>query len=254
MFARQRRWILLVPLVLILAGCSMPTALSDLVFPSPTALPTALPTATIVPQPTAVPPAAGTPPPAIANLLNLEQEIIEVYQSVGMGVVNITNRSFAYDFFMRPVPQEGSGSGIVYDQEGHIITNYHVIEDADELLVTLPDETTVSASVVGADPSNDLAVLKVDVSPELLHPVPLGQSDDLQVGQFVVPRPGPFELIRRGVGQDEKFHPVDRAAVYLTPGNGIVGRAGGRFDGDRPLRPRPPAVDTPQRIGDELCP
>ena len=196
MFMRHRRWILLVPLVLILAGCSMPGALSDLIFPSPTALPTAVPTVTAVPQPTAVPPVAGTPPPAIANLLNLEQEIIEVYQSVGMGVVNITNRSFAYDFFMRPVPQEGSGSGIVYDQEGHLITNYHVIEDADELLVTLPDETTVSASVVGADPSNDLAVLKVDVSPELLHPVPLGQSDDLQVGQFVVAIGNPFGFER----------------------------------------------------------
>jgi S1-C subfamily serine protease len=193
---RQRRWILLVPLVVILAGCSMPNALSDLIFPSPTALPTAVPTATAAPQPTAVPPVAGTPPPAVANLLNLEQEIIEVYQSVGMGVVNITNRSFAYDFFMRPVPQEGSGSGMVYDQEGHIITNYHVIEDADELLVTLPDETTVSAEVVGADPSNDLAVLRVDAPPELLHPIPLGQSDDLRVGQFVVAIGNPFGFER----------------------------------------------------------
>jgi S1-C subfamily serine protease len=193
---RQRRWILLVPLVVILASCSMPGALSDLIFASPTALPTAVPTVTAVPQPTAVPPMAGTPPPAVANLLNLEQEIIEVYQSVGMGVVNITNRSVAYDFFMRPVPQEGSGSGMVYDQEGHIITNYHVIEDADELLVTLPDETTVSAEVVGADPSNDLAVLRVDVSSELLHPIPLGQSGDLRVGQFVVAIGNPFGFER----------------------------------------------------------
>jgi S1-C subfamily serine protease len=193
---RQRRWILLVPLVVILASCSMPGALSDLIFASPTALPTAVPTVTAVPQPTAVPPVAGTPPPAVANLLNLEQEIIEVYQSVGMGVVNITNRSVAYDFFMRPVPQEGSGSGMVYDQEGHIITNYHVIEDADELLVTLPDETTVSAEVVGADPSNDLAVLRVDVSSELLHPIPLGQSGDLRVGQFVVAIGNPFGFER----------------------------------------------------------
>ena len=104
--------------------------------------------------------------------MTLEQEIIQVYESVGMGVVNITNRSYAYDFFMRAVPQEGAGSGIIYDKEGHVITNYHVIEDATELLVTLPDETTVAAQVVGADPSNDLAVLKIDVAPELLHPVP----------------------------------------------------------------------------------
>jgi S1-C subfamily serine protease len=126
----------------------------------------------------------------------LEQEIIEVYESVGMGVVNITNRSYGYDFYFRPVPQEGSGSGIVYDTEGHIITNYHVIEDADELFVTLPDETTVPAVVVGADASNDLAVLRVDASPDLLHPVPLGASVDLRVGQFVVAIGNPFGFER----------------------------------------------------------
>ena len=122
----------------------------------------------------------------------LEAEIIEVYDTVGMGVVNITNRSYAYDFFLQPIPQEGSGSGIIYDQAGHIITNYHVIEEASELLVTLSDGTTVPAAIVGADPSNDLAVLKVDVAPELLHPIPLGESGDLRVGQFVVAIGNPF--------------------------------------------------------------
>jgi S1-C subfamily serine protease len=132
----------------------------------------------------------------MASLLTLEQEIIQVYEGVGMGVVNVTNRSYAYDFFMRAVPQEGSGSGIVYDQEGHIITNYHVIEGYDELFVTLPDETTVMAEVVGADPSNDLAVLKVDAEPALLYPVPLGESDSLRVGQFVVAIGNPFGFER----------------------------------------------------------
>ena len=75
----------------------------------------------------------------------MKGEIIQVYEDVASGVVNITNRSYAYDFFFRPVPQEGTGSGIVYDKEGHIITNYHVIEDAAELFVTLADETTVPA-------------------------------------------------------------------------------------------------------------
>jgi S1-C subfamily serine protease len=129
-------------------------------------------------------------------MFTLEQEIIDVYDSVGLGVVNITNRSYAYDFFMRPVPQEGSGSGIIYDQEGHVITNYHVIEDATELLVTLPDETTVEAQIVGADPANDLAVLKIDAAPDLLHPVPLGQSSDLRVGQFVIAIGNPFGFER----------------------------------------------------------
>jgi S1-C subfamily serine protease len=126
----------------------------------------------------------------------LEDQIVKVYESVGMGVVNITNRSYSYDFFFHPVPQEGTGSGIVYDKEGHIVTNYHVIEAADELYVTLPDETAVPAEVVGADPSNDLAVLKVDVSPQNLQPVPFGESGSLRVGQFVVAIGNPFGFER----------------------------------------------------------
>jgi S1-C subfamily serine protease len=179
-------------LVVTLASCSMPSILSDLVLPTPTVAPTA----TVVPTPTPTTFEAETPEPAMANLLTLEDEIIQVYEGVGMGVVNITNRSYAYDFFMRAVPQEGSGSGIVYDREGHIITNYHVIEGYDELFVTLPDETTVMAEVVGSDPSNDLAVLKVDADPELLHPVPLGESSNLRVGQFVVAIGNPFGFER----------------------------------------------------------
>ncbi|NLF14956.1 MAG: PDZ domain-containing protein [Anaerolineaceae bacterium] len=129
-------------------------------------------------------------------MFSLEQDIIAVYEAVGRGVVNITNRSYAYDFFFRPVPQEGSGSGIVYDREGHIITNYHVIEGAEELFVTLPDESTVPAKVVGSDPSVDLAVIQVEADPDLLQPVPLGESEDLRVGQFVVAIGNPFGLER----------------------------------------------------------
>jgi S1-C subfamily serine protease len=190
----NKRWLLLLLLVLTLAGCSLPSTLSELTGPTSTALP--VPTA--MPAPTAVPTASPAPerPSVVEGMLTLEQEIIDVYESVGLGVVNITNRSYAYDFFMRPVPQEGSGSGIIYDQEGHVITNYHVIEDATELLVTLPDETTVEAQVVGADPANDLAVLKIDAAPDLLHPVPLGQSSDLRVGQFVIAIGNPFGFER----------------------------------------------------------
>jgi S1-C subfamily serine protease len=188
MIMRQYKWIALLMLFATLLGCSLPRALTELMTPTPT--PTPLPTATAAPAP------AETPEPALAELARLEQEIIEVYESVGRGVVNVTNRSYGYDFWFRPVPQEGSGSGIVYDMEGHIITNYHVIEDADELSVTLPDETTVPAEVVGADPSNDLAVIKVDAHPDLLHPVPLGESESLRVGQFVVAIGNPFGFER----------------------------------------------------------
>jgi S1-C subfamily serine protease len=190
----NKRWLLLVVLALTLAGCSMPSTISELIGPTstPVPIPTALPSPT--PVPTEAP--AAEAPPAVEHLLTLEQEITEVYDSVGLGVVNITNRSYAYDFFMRPVPQEGTGSGIIYDKEGHVITNYHVIEDATELLVTLPDETTVEAQVVGADAANDLAVLKIDAAPELLHPVPLGQSSGLRVGQFVIAIGNPFGFER----------------------------------------------------------
>jgi S1-C subfamily serine protease len=131
-----------------------------------------------------------------AGVLPLEEQIIQVYQTIGEGVVNITNRSYGYDFFFQPVPQEGTGSGFVYDAQGHIVTNYHVIEGADELYVTLPGEKTVVAKVVGSDPSNDLAVLKVDAPGESLTTVPLGESDNLRVGQFVVAIGNPFGLER----------------------------------------------------------
>jgi S1-C subfamily serine protease len=209
-------WLALLLIVTTLTACSVPDALSELLqlTPTPAPPPTALPTVTVAPPPaeTAVPPGpsptAAPPVPSLTApptaettgpmgaMALLEEEIIEVYESAGMGVVNITNRSYGYDFFMRAVPQEGSGSGIIYDQEGHIITNYHVIEDAAELYVTLADETTVPAEVVGADASNDLAVLKVDADPALLHPIPLGGSGDLRVGQFVVAIGNPFGFER----------------------------------------------------------
>lgn len=177
---------------LALLACAVPSELRSLLQGTPTAV--AVPTATPAPEPTPAPPQPA--PQAAQGTLSLEQDIIAVYEAVGRGVVNITNRSYAYDFFFRPVPQEGSGSGIVYDREGHIITNYHVIEGAEELFVTLPDESTVPAEVVGSDPSVDLAVIKVDADPELLHPVPLGESENLRVGQFVVAIGNPFGLER----------------------------------------------------------
>ena len=193
-------WLVLLVLGVALLGCSLPGSLSQLLSPTPSPLPTE---AVLPPTPTAVPPVVGTaeagaeaPDRPLAQLIQLEEEIIQVYDEVGLGVVYITSRSYAYDFFMRMVPQEGSGSGFVYDQEGHIVTNYHVIEDADELSVTLPDETVVPAEVVGVDPANDLAVIQVDADPSLLHPVPLGESGNLRVGQFVVAIGNPFGFER----------------------------------------------------------
>jgi S1-C subfamily serine protease len=195
---RPKVWMAPLVLALVLLGCSMPSSLSQLA--APTGTPALAPTATAAPIPTSIPqPTPTTGPaelPSAIGALALQEDIIRVYEDIGLGVVNITNRSYGYDFFFNPVPQEGTGSGFVYDTEGHIVTNYHVIEGAEELNVTLPDETTVPAQVVGADPSVDLAVIQVEASPDLLHPVPLGDSDTLRVGQFVVAIGNPFGLER----------------------------------------------------------
>ncbi|MGC9443839.1 MAG: S1C family serine protease [Candidatus Methanospirareceae archaeon] len=87
-----------------------------------------------------------------------------------------------------------SGSGFVYDEQGHIITNYHVIEEADALEVTFSDGTIVPAELVGVDPYSDLAVIRVDESPGSLRPLPLGKSSELQVGEYIIAIGNPFGL------------------------------------------------------------
>jgi S1-C subfamily serine protease len=136
----------------------------------------------------------AAPAPAAVEARDLERQVMHVYETAGPGVVNITSRSISYDFFLRAMPQEGSGSGFVYDRQGHIVTNFHVVEGAGELYVTFFDETRVEASVIGFDPSNDLAVVKVDVSPDLLHVIPMGDSENLKVGRFLVAIGNPFGL------------------------------------------------------------
>jgi S1-C subfamily serine protease len=125
----------------------------------------------------------------------LEAQVEAVYDQAGSAVVNVTSVTYAYDFFFNPVPQEGTGSGFIYDDQGHIVTNYHVVENAEELSVTLADGETYPAESVGVDPSTDLAVLRIDVD-ELPRPAPLGESDNLRVGQFVVAIGNPFGLER----------------------------------------------------------
>jgi S1-C subfamily serine protease len=142
-------------------------------------------------------PLPAPPTPLVSSGANeLEAQIEAVYQSVSPGVVNITSRSFELDFFLRPMPREGSGSGFFYDDQGHIITNYHVVQGAEELQVTLADERSLTAQLVGVDPSNDLAVIRVDLPPSEITVVPLGDSTRLRVGQFVVAIGNPFGLER----------------------------------------------------------
>ncbi|MGH9641978.1 MAG: S1C family serine protease, partial [Terriglobales bacterium] len=113
-----------------------------------------------------------------------EQNNIGVYHKNIDSVVNITSRVIAYDFFYGAYSQEGQGSGFVIDKEGHILTNFHVIENAREVFVTLHGrEKAIRATVVGMDKAQDLAVVQIK-APDL-HPMTLGDSSHLQVGQKV---------------------------------------------------------------------
>jgi S1-C subfamily serine protease len=119
---------------------------------------------------------------------------IRVYERVSPSVVHITSRVIARDFWGGWRPSEGTGSGFVIDREGHIVTNHHVIAHAETVEVTLLDETVVEAQVVGVDPLSDLAVLRVDVDPDALHPLTMSASDALKVGQRAIAIGNPFGL------------------------------------------------------------
>ena len=123
-----------------------------------------------------------------------EKRVIDVYNRVSPSVVSVTTRVLQYGFFLDVIEQEGSGSGFVIDKQGHILTNYHVIQDAqaDKLEVTFGDDLTLRAELIGIDPRNDLAVLKVEAAPEFLQPVELGESTNLQVGQRAIAIGNPF--------------------------------------------------------------
>ena len=103
-----------------------------------------------------------------------EQNNISVYRRNIPSVVNVTSRAMTFDFFYGLVPQEGQGSGFVIDKEGHILTNYHVIADARQVEVTLHNRKKYKATVVGTDPSHDLAVIQIKASD--LVPAVLGEA------------------------------------------------------------------------------
>ncbi|HYE24103.1 MAG TPA: trypsin-like peptidase domain-containing protein [Clostridia bacterium] len=121
-----------------------------------------------------------------------EQGNIQLYKRVLPSVVNITSTAVGFDFFYGPVPQQGQGSGFIFDKEGHILTNYHVIADARRVEVTLANRKKYPAEVIGVDRSHDLAVIQIK-APELV-PATLGDSRALQVGQKVYAIGNPFGL------------------------------------------------------------
>ncbi len=125
-----------------------------------------------------------------------EKSMIAIFRQASPSVVHITTlavRQDAFSFDVLQIPQ-GTGSGFVWDADGHVVTNFHVIQEADAATVTMADHSNWKAHLVGAYPDKDLAVLRVDAPPASLHPIPIGTSHDLQVGQKVFAIGNPFGL------------------------------------------------------------
>jgi S1-C subfamily serine protease len=143
--------------------------------------------------------AAGAEPRAVTargELAADERATIEVFERSRDSVVFISTRQRVRDFWTRNVfsVPRGTGSGFIWDENGHVVTNYHVIEDASEASVRLADGREVKAALVGASPSHDIAVLRIGVAFKRPPAVPLGTSHDLKVGQKVYAIGNPFGL------------------------------------------------------------
>ena len=132
-----------------------------------------------------------------ADGLTSEEHVnVNVYDRVNKSVANITTKTVKADGLFTESAAEGAGSGSVIDKVGHILTNFHVVEDARQVSVTLYDGKTYDATFVGADPINDVSIIKIDAPPEVLVPVTFGDSSNLRVGMKVFAIGNPFGLER----------------------------------------------------------
>ena len=181
-------------------------------------------------DPTAVP----RPVQARGDLAEDEKNTIEVFRNSAPSVVYITSIALRRNLFslnVYEIPQ-GTGSGFVWDTQGRVVTNYHVISDANRLEVTLADHTTWKAVLVGAAPDRDIAVLQISAPRDKLRPIPIGDSQDLQVGQKVFAIGNPFGLdqtlttgIVSALGRQIKsvtgrtIHDVIQTDAAINPGN-----------------------------------
>jgi len=135
--------------------------------------------------------------PAAGDYTAEERVNIAVYEKVNRSVVHITTKAVRSDgFFSFDTISEGEGSGMVLDQQGHVLTNFHVIDDARQVQVGLFDGKTYDARLIGKDAGSDVAVLKIEAPPESLVPVVFGDSTRLRMGQRVYAIGNPFGLER----------------------------------------------------------
>lgn len=163
-----------------------------------------------------------------------EQSTIDLFNAVSPSVVFITTTAIQRDFFNMNVFEipHGTGSGFIWDEQGHVVTNFHVIQQAHGVEVTLADQTSWPARVVGVEPDKDLALLKLDIPAGKLKPIAVGRSGDLQVGQTVFAIGNPFGLdhtLTTGVisGLGREIESITRRPIWgviqtdaaINPGN-----------------------------------
>ena len=162
-----------------------------------------------------------------------EQNTIAVFREAAPAVVFVTNVALGQNLYMDEfaIPQ-GAGSGFVWDKQGHVVTNYHVVQGGDAFLVTFDDQTQVEAKLVGADPNKDIAVLQVERAGEKLKPILTGSSGKLQVGQQALAIGNPFGLdhsltkgvisalgrVVQGIG-GVTIHDMIQTDAAINPGN-----------------------------------
>jgi serine protease Do len=191
---KSKLWLVTIVMIvaLALAACS-PTALSGTLGAAP-----------VVNQAPAAnsAPTANTSVPALGSVADLEQTLQQIYQQVNPSVVAIEIVGQAAQTSILPfgdngqelpsIPQQALGSGFVWDKDGHIVTNNHVVDGAEKIAVTFSDGTIVPATLVGHDPDSDLAVIKVNLPADQLSPVTVADSDQVKVGQLAVAIGNPF--------------------------------------------------------------
>lgn len=182
------------------------------------------------------------PVPYVAS--SSDSPVIQIADSIGPAVVGISNRVNVSTFFSRQRVEQGSGSGVIFKEDGYIVTNYHVIKDADQLIVTLPSGKQLPCKVVGSDPSTDLAVVKVEERG--LKAATFGDSDKLRVGELAVAIGNPLgeefastvtagviSALNRTVDIEEKQFKLIQTDAAVNPGNsgGALVNSGGEVIG-----------------------
>jgi len=168
----------------------------------------------------------NVPPVAVSS----DSPVIQIAEKVGPTVVGISNRVSVSSFFSNRRVETGSGSGVILSEDGYIVTNYHVLEDADQLLITLPNSQKKPAKIIGVDQRTDLAVIKVDEKG--LQPAVLGNSDEVRVGELAVAIGNPLgeelastvtagviSALNRTVDIEEKQFQLIQTDAAVNPGN-----------------------------------